>query len=209
MRAPGHPFREALAQACGDSVRVCDLDEVATLSPQDFDACAVVVVATMQSFRVEDTAQRNVYAFSEAFEPHSRGVPAAALRVLHVLPDACVTVEEAGSAKAGREMLARFVGRPRWGLANWLALRQPYVIVDEAHNTKTERSFGALKRLNEPGADPRTHGDAGAPARCAQAKPGEPRPLRRQRGAASRRRSARSTAPSSGTRSYTCWAASQ
>ncbi|MDP1646889.1 MAG: DEAD/DEAH box helicase family protein [Rubrivivax sp.] len=45
-------------------------------------------------------------------------------------------------------MLVRFVGQPRWSLANWLALRQPYVIVDEAHNTKTERSFEALKRLN-------------------------------------------------------------
>ena len=148
LAAPGHPFREALAQGCGDSVRVCDLDELATLSPQDFDTCAVVVVATMQSFRIEDTGQRNVYAFSEAFEPHFRGLPARALRLLHELPNTLVTAEEAASAKAGREMLTRFVGHPRWSLANWLALRQPYVIVDEAHNTKTERSFEALKRLN-------------------------------------------------------------
>ncbi len=144
----GHPFREALAEACGDSVRVCDLDEVATLSPQDFDACAVVIVATIQSFRIEDTDQRNVYAFSEAFEPHFRGVPAGALLALNGLPNALVTAEDAASDKAGREMLTRFVGQPRWSLANWLALRQPYVIVDEAHNAKTERSFEALLRLN-------------------------------------------------------------
>lgn len=148
LSKPGHPFREALAQGCGDNVRVCDLDELATLSPQDFDSRAVVVVATMQSFRIEDTEQRQVYAFSEAFEPHFRGLPAHALRVLHDLPNALVTAEEAVSAKAGREMLTRFVGQPRWSLANWLALRRPYVIVDEAHNTKTERSFEALKRLN-------------------------------------------------------------
>lgn len=67
---PGHPFRTALAEACGENVRVCGFDEVASLSASDFDACAVVVVATIQSFRVEDTDQRNVYAFSEAFEPH-------------------------------------------------------------------------------------------------------------------------------------------
>ena len=66
LTTPGHPFREALALACGESVRVCALDEVTTLAPQDFDAHAVVVVATIQSFRVEDTEQRNVYAFSEA-----------------------------------------------------------------------------------------------------------------------------------------------
>ena len=148
LRSVGHPFREALAQGCGDSLRVCDLDEVASLSPQDFDACAVVVVATIQSFRIEDTDQRNVYAFAEAFEPHFRGVPAQALQALNDLPNALVTAEEALADKAGRAMLARFVGQPRWSLANWLALRQPYVIVDEAHNTKTERSFEALKRLN-------------------------------------------------------------
>lgn len=151
LSTPGHPFHEALAQGCGENVRVCDLDEVATLSPQDFDARAVVVVATMQSFRIEDTGQRNVYAFSEAFEPHFRGVTPAALQVLHGLPNAVVTAEDVvqgPAAKGGREMLARFISQPRWSLANWLALRQPYLIVDEAHNTKTERSFEALKRLN-------------------------------------------------------------
>jgi type III restriction enzyme len=148
LTTPGHPFREALAAACGDDVRVCDLEGVALLAPQDFDAHAVVVVATLQSFRVEDTEQRNVYAFSEALEPHFRGVPGAALQALHGLPDALVTAQDAARALAGREMLARFVGAPRWSLANWLALRRPYLIVDEAHNAKTERSFEALQRLN-------------------------------------------------------------
>ncbi|WP_127995974.1 DEAD/DEAH box helicase [Piscinibacter defluvii] len=148
LATPGHPFHVALAQACGEDVCVCDLESVATLSPQDFEQRAVVVVATIQSFRVEDTEQRNVYAFSEAFEPHFRGVPPFALNALRDLPDALVTPADVASAKAGREMLARFVGQPRWSLANWLALRRPYVIVDEAHNTKTERSFEALKRLN-------------------------------------------------------------
>lgn len=148
LSTPAHPFRAALAEACGDDVVVCELDALAQLSPQDFEQRAVVVVATIQSFRVEDTDQRNVYAFSEAFEPHFRGVPPAALNALHDLPDALVTPADVQSAKAGREMLARFVGQPRWSLANWLALRQPYVIVDEAHTTKTERSFEALKRLN-------------------------------------------------------------
>lgn len=148
LRTAGHPFRQALAQGVGDDVRVCELDELATLSPQDYAQKAVVVVATIQSFRVEDTDQRNVYSFSEKFEPHFKGMPAARLQMLNDLPDAVVTHEDVTSAKAGREMLARFVGQARWSLANWLALHQPYVIVDEAHNTKTERSFEALKRLN-------------------------------------------------------------
>jgi type III restriction enzyme len=152
LATPGHPFRAALAEGCGDEVVVCDLDGLAQLAPQDFDQRAVVVVATIQSFRVEDTDQRNVYAFSEAFEPHFRGVPPARVQTLHALPDALVTEADVAAAeeggKAGRAMLARFVGQPRWSLANWLALREPYVIVDEAHTAKTERSFEALKRLN-------------------------------------------------------------
>jgi type III restriction enzyme len=41
------------------------------------------------------------------------------------------------------------VGQPRFSLANWLALHQPLLVVDEAHNTKTDRSFEA------PAAEPR------------------------------------------------------
>ena len=37
-------------------------------------------MATIQSFRIEDTEQRNVYAFSEAFEPHPVVVEIALLR---------------------------------------------------------------------------------------------------------------------------------
>jgi hypothetical protein len=98
-------------------VRVCSLEDVASLSPQDFDAHAVVV-ATVQSFRVEDAEQRNVYAFSDAFEPHFRGVPPAALLALHDLPDALVTQADADSAKAGREMLAQLDSDPVNGF--WL-----------------------------------------------------------------------------------------
>ena len=148
LATPGHPFHEALAQACGEGVRVCALDELATIAPQDFEQQAVVVVATIQSFRVEDTEQRNVYAFSEAWERHFRSLGPAALQGLQGVPDALVSTAEVATDKAGRALLAGLVGQPRWSLANWLALRQPYVIVDEAHNTKTERSFEALKRLN-------------------------------------------------------------
>ena len=148
---PSVPVRcwpRAAATRCGH------LDDVALLSPQDFDAHAVVVVAAMQSFRVEDTEQRNVYAFSEGLEPHFRGVPPAALQVLRALPRCAGHRGRRGfSAKAGRAMLARFVGQPRWSLANWLALRGPYVIVDEARNAQ-DRAQASGAAAPEPRADP-------------------------------------------------------
>lgn len=146
LQTPGHPYREALAEAYGQGVQVCALEEVAQIAPPDWERQAVVVVATIQSFRIEDAGQRNVYSFSESFERHFKGKDSQALAGLQALPDALVTPEDAARDTTG--VLAGFVGQPRWSLANWLALHQPIVIVDEAHNTKTDKSFTALQRLN-------------------------------------------------------------
>jgi type III restriction enzyme len=145
LQTPGHPYREALEEAYGQRFQVCDLENVATISPHDWGMQAVIVVATIQSFRIEETGLRNVYAFNEAFEPHFKGKSERGLAMLRELPDAVVTEQEAADPNSP---LKGYVGKPKYSLANWLALQQPLVIVDEAHNTKTERSFEALKRLN-------------------------------------------------------------
>jgi len=155
LKTPGHPYREALEAVYGLSLRVCSLDDVAQVpAPQWGRQAVVIVVATIQSFRIDDAGQRNVYSFTEAFEPHFKYALAQGkgaeggrdLACLHALPDAVVTPEDVAQDPTG--ILAGFVGQPRWSLANWLALHRPIVIVDEAHNTKTDKSFTALQRLN-------------------------------------------------------------
>ncbi len=155
LQTSGHPYREALEAVYGLSLRVCSLDDVAQVpAPQWGRQAVVIVVATIQSFRIDDAGQRNVYSFSEAFEPHFKYALAQGkgaeggrdLACLHALPDAVVTPEDVAQDPTG--ILAGFVGQPRWSLANWLALHRPIVIVDEAHNTKTDKSFTALQRLN-------------------------------------------------------------
>ena len=150
LQTPGHPYRVALTEAYGEQLQVCTLDDVAQIAPPDWGRTAVVVVATMQSFRIEDAGQRTVYSFSERFEPHFKGALAQdggrALAGLHALPDALVTQTDAAQDTTG--VLQGFVGQPRWSLANWLALQRPVLVVDEAHNTKTDKSFTALQRLN-------------------------------------------------------------
>jgi len=145
LQAPGHPYRVALEEAYGQRVQVCDLDRVSTLSPTDWGRQAIVVVATIQSFRVEQTDTRNVYAFSEAFERHFKAQSPERLAALSAVPDAFVTE---GEATEERAMLKAYIGQPRYSLANWLALQNPLVVVDEAHNARTDNSFTALKRLN-------------------------------------------------------------
>ena len=153
LQTPGHAYRAALTDAYGEGLQVCTLDDVAQIAPPDWGRHAVVVVATIQSFRIEDAGQRNVYSFAESFEPHFKGAKGAQathdgrdLQCLHGLPDALVTAGDAAQDSTG--VLQGFVGQPRWSLANWLALHRPIVIVDEAHNTKTDKSFTALQRLN-------------------------------------------------------------
>ena len=146
LQTAGHPYREALEASYGAGVRVCVLEDLAHIAPPDWGQRAVVVVATIQSFRIDDTDKRNVYSFSESFERHFKGCDEQRLRVLRDLPDAVVTAEEAANDKTG--VLGGFVGQPRWSLTNWLALHEPLLIVDEAHNTKTDKSFTTLKRLN-------------------------------------------------------------
>lgn len=150
LQTPGHPYRVALTEAYGEQLQACTLDDVAQIAPPDWGRTAVVVVATMQSFRIEDAGQRTVYSFSERFEPHFKGALAQdggrALDCLRTLPDALVT--EADAAQDSTGVLQGFVGQPRWSLANWLALQRPVLVVDEAHNTKTDKSFTALQRLN-------------------------------------------------------------
>jgi type III restriction enzyme len=145
LQTPAHPYRAALEAAYGQRFQICDLESVSAVPPQDFGRHAVVVVATIQSFRVENPDQRNVYAFSESFEPHFRSLTPQRLALLRELPDAAVSERDATESDSP---LSGRIGQPKYSLANWLALQQPIVIVDEAHNAKTERSFEALKRLN-------------------------------------------------------------
>lgn len=145
LQTPGHPYRDALESAYGQRFQVCDLEGVAAVSPAEWGRHAVVVVATIQSFRIENPDQRNVYAFSEVFEPHFRGLAPQRLAILNGIPDALVN--EADALAPGLLLTGR-AGQPKYSLSNWLALQRPLVIVDEAHNAKTERSFEALKRIN-------------------------------------------------------------
>jgi type III restriction enzyme len=145
LQAPRHAYRAALESEYGGHVVVCSLDEVAQIAPPDWGKKAIVIVATIQSFRVEETKGRTVYSFSESFERHFKGVAERDLARLREVPDACVTQQEALDDDSG--ILKNHIGQPRQSLANWLALQEPILIVDEAHNTKTDKSFATLRRL--------------------------------------------------------------
>lgn len=121
LRDPRHPYRRALELACG-SVEVVTIEEALRLSHATVIGQTVVIVATIQSFRVEDTTGRKVYDQNSTFSEHLLNVPAD--RLADLLPGAD--------------------GKPKPSLVNMLRLQRPIVIVDEAHNARTDLSFSAL-----------------------------------------------------------------
>lgn len=135
-----HPYRQALAATYGDRVKVCDLDSLQTINRNDVGKSCIVLVTTIQTFRINKTAIRNVYDFYEELSPHFAGL---------------TPQQEAGLDKVTAETLIKQkyltladIGRVKHSLANWLSLCNPILIVDEAHNTKGKLSFETYKRLN-------------------------------------------------------------
>lgn len=135
-----HPYRQALAEHFGERVRVCDLEGLQTVGPQEVGRACIVIVATIQSFNVRSTAIRNVYAFDEALQAQFADLPANRTEGLDR-----VTQED---LIAGGVLTEKDIGRVKWSVANWLHLQRPVVIVDEAHNNRTDTFFKSLGRLN-------------------------------------------------------------
>lgn len=135
-----HPYRQALAHHFGDRVQVCDLESLQTISPHDVGKAAIVIVSTIQSFNVTDTAKRNVYSFFEELAPHFDGLPLHLTAGLEQVSESDLTVQ--------RYLTSKDVGRVKYSVANWLNLQRPIVIVDEAHNNRTDRFFKSLGRVN-------------------------------------------------------------
>lgn len=122
LRDPRHPYRRALETACAGPVEVLTIEEALSMSRGVVEGATVVIVATIQAFRAEDTTGRRVYAQNGSLADHFLNLPPS--RAADMLP--------------GPD------GKPLPSLVNLLRLRRPIVIVDEAHNARTELSFSTL-----------------------------------------------------------------
>ncbi len=140
LSSPRNLCREALATYFGERVRVCALDELATVGPQEVGRAAVVVVATIQSFNVKEKAQRTVYSFDESLAPHFQGLAPQAENKLDRVTEADIAAQP--------YLTTADLGRVKTSIANWITLRRPIVIVDEAHNNRTAQAFRTLRNLH-------------------------------------------------------------
>lgn len=125
-----HPYHRALREA--GPVTVLDLDEAKSITRATLDTSTTIIVATRQAFQVEDEESRKVYQSSGA--------------LMHHFDNLSPTQRDA--------LLSDGEGPERTtpcSLANVLRLRRPFVVVDEAHNSRTELAFDMLARFRPSG----------------------------------------------------------
>ncbi len=121
-----HPYRQALDAQFSGQVRAIDLTEALYIQRGVLEGETVVIVSTLQALRVEDTNGRKVYESAGALQHH--------FTALAPELEAVLEKREGGSII--------------YSLANVLRLWRPLIIMDEAHNARTQLSFETLARFN-------------------------------------------------------------
>jgi len=121
-----HPYRQVLDAAFTGNVRVMDLTEALYVTKGDLEGAACVIVGTLQALRVEDIDGRKVYEDSGYLMPHFSGLPQSVQEDLENNGDGLIV----------------------HSLGNVLRMHRPLVIMDEAHNARTQLSFGTLTRFH-------------------------------------------------------------
>lgn len=130
LKNRAHPYHAALREA--GPITVLDLDEAKSITRATLDSSTTIIVATRQAFQVEEEECRKVYQSSGALMHHFDNLSPAQR-------DALLRDGE------GTERTTPY------SLANVLRLRRPFVIVDEAHNSRTELAFDMLARFRPSG----------------------------------------------------------
>lgn len=125
-----HPYHVALREV--GPITVMDLDEAKSVTRATLDTSTTIIVATRQAFQVEDEECRKVYQSSGALMHHFD----------NLLPN---QRDELLSEGEGTERITPY------SLANVLRLHRPFVVVDEAHNSRTELAFDMLARFRPSG----------------------------------------------------------
>jgi type III restriction enzyme len=125
-----HPNRQVLDGTFDGNIKIFDISEFEQIKPQDIKSNVCIIVATIQSFRVDKTQSRLIYSHNENLEPHFANICANALHGL----------EKIENAQSDMEI--------KYSFANLLSICKPLVIVDEAHNASTELSYKVMERVS-------------------------------------------------------------
>jgi type III restriction enzyme len=125
LKDRNHHYRKAIEETL-NSVEVLSIQEALSITRPTLANNAVIIVSTVQAFRVDETEGRKVYEQSGSLMEHFSGLDPALTEGLEKYDN----------------------GTPIQSLSNLLKIHRPIVIIDEAHNSRTPLSFQTLARFN-------------------------------------------------------------
>ncbi len=125
LRDRNHPYHLALKESLGVPLEVLTLEEALSANRSMMSSAAVIVVTTIQSYRIDEETNRRIYQDNGYLMDHFTALPEW-MRTQMTDPE---------------------TGRVSLSLANVMKLRGPIVIMDEAHNARTKTSFDSLARM--------------------------------------------------------------
>jgi type III restriction enzyme len=125
LRDRNHPYHAALKETLGVPLEVLTLEEALSANRSMMSSAAVIVVTTIQSYRIDEEANRRIYQDNGYLMDHFTALPEWV---------------RAGLERADGDWVSL-------SLANVMKLRGPIVIMDEAHNARTKTSFDSLARM--------------------------------------------------------------
>lgn len=127
LRTPGHPYRDALEENFDNRFRVLDISEFTQIRPQDLKSKTNIIVSTFAAYRVDvdNEEKRKVYAHHEDLEPHFSAY------------------QNPGNG-LDRDSKGKIVN----SFINLLHLHRPLMIIDEAHNHKSDLSVSCVEKIN-------------------------------------------------------------
>ena len=125
LRDKSDPYYVALRDGLGGPVEVMTMEDAFALNRSMLTASAIVIVTTIQSYRIDDPDNRKVYEDNGYIMDNFSGLPTWMQNELRQVE----------------------TGQLDLSLANVMKMRGPIVIMDEARNARTRISFDSLKRL--------------------------------------------------------------
>lgn len=145
LRNRRHPYRAVIDDAFGGNVSVLTVEDALGLTRSTLESSVTIIISTLAAWRIDRTEGRKVYDSNGALKHHFDAIDRERLKSL-----------EHYNGENGNAL--------KYSLANVVNLHRPLLLIDEAHNARTELTFDTLQRFNpsciiEYTATPKTKGE--------------------------------------------------
>jgi type III restriction enzyme len=145
LRDRKHPYRVAIDEAFDGNASVLTVEDALGLTRSTLESSVTVIVSTLAAWRTNSTEGRKVYQSNGALKHHFEGLSKEQLKEL-----------EHHNGENSDAL--------KYSLANVVHLNHPILLIDEAHNARTDLTFDTLQRLHpscivEYTATPKTKGE--------------------------------------------------